>query len=641
LPLVNLKEITKRFDVHTILNNVELTIEAGERVAVVGRNGSGKSTLMRIVAGKLEADSGSRMAQNGITIETLDQSPTLDGALSVREAVENSLLTLNSARSEYEMLSRQLEECQDGGALSRIAALANMLDFHNAWDLTARVERVLTKFELKALENAKICTLSGGEKRRVALGILILKKPDLLLLDEPTNHLDVYMVRFLEEVLLESGSTLLIISHDRYFIDRIATRSVEIEEGILLSFRGGYTSYLEQKASILENMIKNHETLIKRLRGEIEWLNRGVKARLKRNMGRVEKIKDMKEDAKKNPSIIRKIKLELEREQKSFKQEDSVNKKKILFELQNVSIGIDQRVLIKPFSTRVAQQEKIAITGRNGSGKTTLLQSLIGLNKPLSGIIDKKIENIGYSDQHRLMLDDTKTLLEIFCPNGGDHIEVQGRSIHVYGYMKNWLFPKEFLDKKIGILSGGEKNRLALALLLSKKYDCLILDEPTNDLDIPTINIIEEYLQSFHGALIFVSHDRYFVDKIAKKLWIINSDQTITESYQSYSAFLDDEAFVREIEDTFTEKTYSGRREQKRQKTKLSYKEQRMLNGLPFLIERQEKEVKEMESAIISSVFNHSEFIKMSERLSMIKASLEENINCYFSLEEKKENYAS
>jgi ATP-binding cassette subfamily F protein uup len=641
LPLVDLKEITKQFDNNTILNNVEFTIETGERAAVVGKNGSGKSTLMKIVAGTLEADSGSRMAQKALTIETLDQSPALDEALSVREAIENSLSTLSLAKSEYEALSRQLEENQDSQTLSRITALVNLLDFHNAWDLTAQVECVLTKFELKALENAKICTLSGGEKRRVALGILILKKPALLLLDEPTNHLDVYMVRFLEETLLESRSTLLIISHDRYFIDRIATRIVEVEDGTLRSFRGGYMSYLEQKTSILENMIKSHETLVKRLRGEIEWLNRGVKARLKRNVGRVEKIKLMKEEAKKNPSIIRKIKLELEREQKAFSRKESINKKKILFELQNVSIGIDKKVLIKPFSARVTQQEKIAITGRNGSGKTTLLRSLIGFNKPLFGTIDKKIDTIGYFDQHRLMLDDSKTLLETFCPNGGDHIEVQGRSIHVYGYMKSWIFPKEFLDKKIGILSGGEKNRVALALLLSKKYDCLFLDEPTNDLDIPTINIMEEYLRSFLGALIFVSHDRYFVDKIAQKLWIINPDQTITERYQSYSDFLDDEAIIQKIEEISTDKAHNDRREEKRQSFKLSYKEQKLLEQLPLLIEQQEREVKELESAICSPVFDRGELIRISEQLSMIKTSLEENVNCYLTLEEKKESYAS
>ncbi|MDR0746636.1 MAG: ABC-F family ATP-binding cassette domain-containing protein [Helicobacteraceae bacterium] len=641
MPLVDLKEITKQFDNNTILNNVEFTIETGERAAVVGKNGSGKSTLMKIVAGTLEADSGSRMAQKALTIETLDQSPALDEALSVREAIENSLSTLSLAKSEYEALSRQLEENQDSQTLSRITALVNLLDFHNAWDLTAQVECVLTKFELKALENAKICTLSGGEKRRVALGILILKKPALLLLDEPTNHLDVYMVRFLEETLLESRSTLLIISHDRYFIDRIATRIVEVEDGTLRSFRGGYMSYLEQKTSILENMIKSHETLVKRLRGEIEWLNRGVKARLKRNVGRVEKIKLMKEEAKKNPSIIRKIKLELEREQKAFSRKESINKKKILFELQNVSIGIDKKVLIKPFSARVTQQEKIAITGRNGSGKTTLLRSLIGFNKPLFGTIDKKIDTIGYFDQHRLMLDDSKTLLETFCPNGGDHIEVQGRSIHVYGYMKSWIFPKEFLDKKIGILSGGEKNRVALALLLSKKYDCLFLDEPTNDLDIPTINIMEEYLRSFLGALIFVSHDRYFVDKIAQKLWIINPDQTITERYQSYSDFLDDEAIIQKIEEISTDKAHNDRREEKRQSFKLSYKEQKLLEQLPLLIEQQEREVKELESAICSPVFDRGELIRISEQLSMIKTSLEENVNCYLTLEEKKESYAS
>ena len=254
----------------------------------------------------------------------------------------------------------------------------------------------------------------------------------------------------------------------------------------------------------------------------------------------------MRQEAKSNPSIIRKMTLELEREKKHFNQEDGTNRKKMLFDLQNISFAIDNKTLIQNFSTRILQRDKIAIVGKNGAGKSTLLKLMLGKLKPKEGKIECGEVRIGYFDQHREMLDDSKNLLETFCPFGGDHIDVKGKSMHVFGYLKNFLFPKEFLDNKIGSLSGGEKNCVALALLFTKEYDCLILDEPTNDLDIPTINILEEYLQSFEGAIIFVSHDRYFVDKIAKKLLVFKENGEIEETHRSFSEYLEIEKELKE-----------------------------------------------------------------------------------------------
>ena len=641
MPLVDLKEITKQFEAQLILGGVDFAIDQGEKIAIVGRNGSGKSTLMKIASGVLEPDHGTRMAQNGITIEMLDQSPILDESLSVREAIEQSLSELNNIKTEYERLSAELVNFHGNKELiAQLADLGNKLDFHNAWNLTDQIDRVLIEFDLLRLQNALIMTLSGGEKRRVALGALLLKKPDLLLLDEPTNHLDVYMVRFLENMLKESKSTLLIISHDRYFIDSIATRTIEIENGVLRSFKGGYNLYLEQKAQMLESMIKTHETLVKQLRGEAEWLNRGVKARLKRNVGRVERIKQMKEDAKKNPAIIKRVKLELEREQKAFNQTESINRKRMLFDLEKLVVGIDKQLLINPITTRVLQQDKIALVGRNGSGKTTLLLTLQKILTPLQGTLKIGAENIGFFDQHRIKLDDSKNLLETFCPNGGDHIDVRGHSMHVYGYMKNWLLPKEFLDKKIGVLSGGEKNRVALALLFSKKYDCLILDEPTNDLDIPTINILEEYLQSYQGALIFVSHDRYFVDKIAQKLWVIDSAHNLSEELRSYTEYLDDEYYIAELENLATENPKESKPEAKKQTTKFSYKEQKLYDELPRQITAIEEEIRVKERCMMDEICYNANggLAALHESIQTLKTDLEAKVERYFELEERKQN---
>ncbi|MDR2151557.1 MAG: ABC-F family ATP-binding cassette domain-containing protein [Helicobacteraceae bacterium] len=643
MALVDLKAICKRYEAQTILRGADFAIEERERVAIVGRNGSGKTTLMKIVAGILEADSGDRMAQNLITIEALDQNPVLDENLTVREAIERSLTHITAIKDEYAKLTQKLELESDNKTLNdQLATLGSRLDFLGAWNLSEQIEKIITRFNLKELQHSKISTLSGGEKRRVALGAIMLKKPDLALLDEPTNHLDVYMVKFLEELILESKSAFLIISHDRYFIEQIATRTIEIEDGHLRSFKGGYNLYLEQKAAMLESMTKSHETLVKQLKSEQEWLNRGVKARLKRNMGRVEKIKQMKEEAKKNPSIIRRIKLELEREQKAFNREDGVNRKKALFEIENLSINVCQKTLIKPFSARILQQDKIAISGRNGNGKTTLLLTLLGRLSATGGIVKIGCESIGYFDQDRSMLDDNKNLLETFCPNGGDHINARGASVHVYGYMKNWLFPKEFLDKKIGSLSGGEKNRVALALLFAKRYDCLILDEPTNDLDIPTINILEEYLQSYQGALLFVSHDRFFIDKIASKLWLIKNDQTISEELCSYSDYLENEALLEEFEKCAIEaEKPTPKRESKRSQQKLSYKDQRLYDTLPIEIDGLEKQIKAIESAMFEGVYAQAELVEQNQTLQALKESLELKVETYFELEARKENYAS
>ncbi|MDR1912497.1 MAG: ABC-F family ATP-binding cassette domain-containing protein [Helicobacteraceae bacterium] len=641
MALVDLKAISKQYEAQKILDAVNFAISERERVAIVGRNGSGKSTLLKIVAGILEVDNGERITQNNLTIETLDQNPILDETISVKKAIENSLTYIMELKEEYVKLAQKISEGFDDKAnIDRLAQLGSRLDFFNAWDINDRIERVLTQFNLKALENFRIGALSGGEKRRVALGALLLKNPDLLLLDEPTNHLDVYMVRFLEELILESKSAFLIISHDRYFIERIATRTIEIENGRLRSFNGGYNLYLEQKTTMLESMMKSHETLVKRLRYEQEWLNRGVKARLKRNMGRVERIKQMKEDAKKNPSIIRKVRLELERERKAFNREESVNRRKALFEIENLSIGIENKPLIKTLTARILQQDKIAIVGKNGSGKTTLLLTLLGRQDSLNGKIKICCESVGYFDQNRSSLDDNKNILETFCPNGGDRINVRESNIHVYGYMKNWLFPKEFLDKKIGSLSGGEKNRVALALLFSKRYDCLILDEPTNDLDIPTINILEEYLQSYQGALLFVSHDRYFIDKIAAKLWIIKDDQTISEELCNYSDYLEDEALFEQIDKLeLTNDKETPKAERKRSQSKFSYKEQKLYETLPIEIDELEKEIKRIENDMIDDRYSQIELVELSHKLEGLKTRLETKIETYFELEERKENY--
>ena len=635
MALIDLIDVSKKFGANEILNSVSLSVNENEKIAIIGKNGSGKSTLMKIISGEVAADSGRRIVQSLISVEMLAQNPNFNATFSVRDALNNELKEIFNAISDYEKSGVLLaNEPENKEILKEQERLLKFIEAKDGWNIEHKIERILQEFKLKEYENRPICSLSGGEIRRVALGALILKKPDVLLLDEPTNHLDVYMVKFLEDMLKSSNQSIVFISHDRYFIDALATRCVEVEDASLKNFEGGYANYLTKKEEILASLAKSHETLLKQLKAEEEWLRRGVKARLKRNEGRKERVLAMREEAKKNPGVIRRVRLELERASKNFNQVQSQNRKKMLFEFKNLSKSIDGKVLFEKFDARVLQGERIAIVGRNGSGKSTLLKILLGLEKQSSGEIKRGEVSIGYFDQARNVLDDDKSLIETFCPNGGDHVLVRGRNMHVYGYLKNFLFPKEFLDKKIGVLSGGEKNRVALAMLFTKTYDVLVLDEPTNDLDIATINILEDYLQSFEGAILLVSHDRYFVDKMANKLWAFEGTK-INVLHEEYSVYLELEDEMKEL-DKFEKELANSQNEAKQKSksgAKLSYKQTQILNTYPDKISALEARVAELNEGLSDpKIYQEVGLTKLYEELEKAKAELESLENDYFEV---------
>ena len=653
---IDLFDIDKTYDVKPIFKGMDFHLEAGERVAIIGQNGCGKSTLMKIALGSEEPDEGKRIIDRSVQIEMLSQQPVFPAGLNVRDAIEHELTDLREARERYEALSARLaEEYEDKKLLAEHAEVSAYLDHHNAWDLSSKIERVLQEFRLKEYEERLVDSLSGGEQRRVALATLILKKPDILMLDEPTNHLDVYMVEFLEEILLKEKFTLLFVSHDRYFIDTIATRIVEVENLGLVSYKGGYRSFLEQKERRLAAMQRQHDNLIRLLKKEEEWLSRGVQARQTRNQGRKRRVFELREEAKKNPALIRKMRIELDRERKAFMHEKIVAKRRVLFDIRHLSYSIAGKKLIEDFTMRILQKDKIAVVGHNGSGKSTFLRILLGQLQPDSGSIKRGQEiTIGYFDQHRHMLKDDETLIGTFCPDGGDRVIVDGKNMHVYGYLKNFLFPQEYLDKKIGQLSGGEKNRVALALLFTKHYDCLILDEPTNDLDIQTINILEDKLLSYQGALIFVSHDRYFVDKLAQKLLIFKGDGLVEESYQPYSEYLDIEKDMNELYAiekelgvdvgrvppilTKDNDTQSSEKSSTKKPTKLSYKDQRDLELLPAKIEELEERIDAINACLYDPDCYEAEgIVAVSEQLAELEKEYEAVSERYLEVLEKQE----
>ncbi len=644
MALIDLQKVSKHYSAQKILTEVDFHVDEGERIVIIGKNGSGKSTLMKIVYGSLEFDDGQRLTQNDIEIKMLDQSPKFKEHHNVREAIEDGLVELNRAKERYNELSLLLaDDFENKKLLDEHEKLSRYIEHHNAWNLDDKIERILQRFNLKEYEQKPVNLLSGGEQRRVALASLLLQKPDVLLLDEPTNHLDVYMVEFLEELLLKESFTLVFISHDRYFIDRVATKSVEVEDCVLREYKGGYSDYLQQKEQYLQNLQKKHDNLLRLLRRENEWFARGVRARLKRNEGRKERLMKLREEAKTNPAKIRKMSMELEREVKHFNRSKSINKQKMLFEIENLSLKLGDKELLHDFSTRILQKDVIAIVGPNGSGKSTLLKALLGKIQPSSGVIKRGEFKIGYFDQHREMLDDSKNLIETFCPNGGDRVSVRGKDLHVYAYLKDFLFPREFLDKKVGVLSGGEKNRVALALLFTKQVDILILDEPTNDLDIPTINILEEQLVNFHGAVIIVSHDRYFVDKIAKKLFIFKPDKTIEESYQLYSEYLE---FQKELQTLDAmEKTVIKEKEEeqkapkeKPKPLKLTYKEKIALEQLPLEIEELELQIEEKNNCLADpACYQEVGLTQIAKELEELEELYEQKVEELLTIEEKVE----
>lgn len=643
MALIDLIDASKKFGEKIILNEANFSANEGEKIAIIGKNGEGKSSLLKALLGTLTLDSGRVVRQNGKSIAMLSQTVDFNANLSVKEAIKIELEEIYNTLKEYEALQSKLEkEPTNKDYLKQIDDLIALIDSKDAWNIEAKITRVLKEFSLLDYSDRLVCTLSGGEIRRVGLCILLLKNPDILLLDEPTNHLDVYMTSFLEDLLKNSKMCVIFISHDRYFIDAIAHRCVEVDQGKLSVFKGGYANYLEKKTQILESLAKSHETLLKHLKSEEEWLRRGVKARLKRNEGRKERIFKMREEAKKNPGAIKRLKLEISRAALNFTGEKIPNRKKMLFELKNVSKNLGEKALFTDFSSRILQGERIAIVGKNGCGKSTFLKILLGELKQDSGEIKRGEIKIGYFDQARSLVNSDKTLLEIFCPNGGDRVEVRGKNMHVYGYLKNFLFPKEFLDKSVSVLSGGEKNRVALALLFTEEYDVLILDEPTNDLDIATINILEEYLLSFEGAILLVSHDRYFVDKIATKLYAFESGAKINILHTLYTEYLENEKEMQEFDDYISsldlqqEQTHT---QKEKNSKKLSYKENEILKNHPEKIEMLEKQISKLNDDLSNpSVYQEIGINTLYKELEQAQKELEKLETEYFEVLEKSEN---
>jgi ATP-binding cassette subfamily F protein uup len=623
MPLLRLAKLSLAFGHHALLDRAELDVTRGERLCLVGRNGEGKSSLLRLVSGEAAPDEGSVWIRPGTRVAHLAQEVALDSCESVFDVVAGGLPELGRLISDYHHTAAELAGASTPNGLERLARLQHELEAQGGWQLEQRVETVLARLGLDG--DAAFNTLSGGWRRRVMLARALVADPDLLLLDEPTNHLDIEAITWLEEFLLEYAGALLFISHDRAFVRRLATRIIELDRGQLTSWPGNYDAYVTGKAEQLEVEARHQALFDKKLSQEEAWIRQGIKARRTRNEGRVRALKSLREERRARRERSGKVDLRLE--------QGSLSGKRVL-EVEHVSVGFDGRTVIRDFSVSILRGDRIGIIGPNGAGKSTLIRVLLGELEPDSGVVHRGTRlEVAYFDQQRAQLDPQATLMDSVA-DGRLSVTISGRSKHVAGYLQDFLFPPERLQSPVSTLSGGERNRLLLARLFTQPANLLVMDEPTNDLDVETLELLEELLLDYQGTLLLVSHDRAFLDNVVTSTLVFEGDGHIGEYVGGYSDWLRQrQAAGRESTKPAAtagpSKTSPPQAKSTAKIKKLSYKDQRELDTLPARIEALETEQAQLHAAVNDAGFYQQSPDDISvalERLEVIARELE---TCY------------
>jgi ATP-binding cassette subfamily F protein uup len=578
MPYLKLSDACLAYGHVPLLDHADFQLDPGERVALIGRNGTGKSSLLAAMAagsGKGRLDDGEVWVQPGIRVGYVPQEPPFDPEMNVFQAVVSGMGETSALLAEYHAVSHQLAEGQGDhdALLARMDVLQHELEARGAWAYEAQAERVIDRFGLDP--EASVGSLSGGQKKRLALAQALAVAPEVLLLDEPTNHLDIAAIEWLENLLIESGVSLFFITHDRSFLDRVCTRIVELDRGKLASFPGSFTQYQQRKEAMLHEESLANARADKLLKEEEVWIRKGVEARRTRAVFRVQRLDKLRVERQARRERMGKVNLQLDAGDKSGK---------LVAELEHVNKAFGTRQIVRDFSSRIQRGDKIGLIGPNGAGKTTLLRLILGELQPDSGIVRQgtKME-IAYFDQFRTQLNPDSTLADVISP-GSDYVEIGGARKHVIGYLEDFLFAPERARSPVSSLSGGERNRLLLARLFAKPANVLVLDEPTNDLDIETLELLEELLQTYEGTLFLVSHDRTFLDNVVTQTIAAEGDGRWHEYAGGYSDWASYKAGVaREAVKTRSEaKPVAKAAEQAKPKgDKLSWKEQRELESLP------------------------------------------------------------
>lgn len=609
MSLINLTNAYLSFSDAPLLDHIDMSIEANERVCLVGRNGAGKSTLLKVLNKEVPLDEGQIIYENNIVVSRLQQDPPRDIQGNVFDFVAEGLKEQTQLLRDYYDLSHRIEQDPSENNLAKLAKLQEQLDQQNGWQLDNRIRNVISSLSLDG--DALLSSLSGGWLRKAALAKALVCQPSVLLLDEPTNHLDIETIKWLEEFLKSFNGSIVFISHDRSFIRQMATRIIDLDRGKVASWGGDYDSYLIGKEEALRVEELQNAEFDKKLAQEEVWIRQGIKARRTRNEGRVRALKAMRQEYAQRRQVMGSAKMQIE---------EALRSGKIVFELDNVSYQVADKLLVNDFTVQVLRGDKIALIGPNGIGKTTLLKLMLGNLQPTSGRVHcgTKLE-VAYFDQYRLELDPEKTVMDNLA-EGKQEVMVNGRSRHVLGYLQDFLFPPKRARTPVRALSGGERNRLLLAKLFLKPSNLLVLDEPTNDLDIETLELLEELVNDYQGTVLLVSHDRQFVDNVVTQCWFFEEQGHIGIYAGGYTDALQQQqqakpvsvnknsAPVKKDEKAVTAQTNVP---EVKKKVKLSYHEQRELAQLPSQIEQLELAIADLQAQI-----GHSDFFNQPHEVT-------------------------
>ena len=592
MALLSLDDAGLAFGHVALLAHAGLQVERGERIGLIGRNGSGKSSLLRVLTGEASLDEGSLRLEPGARVALVAQEPELDPALDVYDAIAGGLGALAERLIAYHDLGAQLGAAPSADALERLHALQTELEHSDGWRLNTRVEHVISMLGLSA--QARIGTLSGGTLKRVALARALAVEPDLLLLDEPTNHLDVAGIEWLENLLLDFRGSAIVITHDRRFLDRVATRIVELDRGVLRSYPGSFAAYQARKADELGAEATAQARFDKLLAQEEVWIRKGIEARRTRNEGRVRRLQALRLERAARRERLGSARLEVDRGELSGK---------LVAELSDVSksfaAAAGKRVVVRDFSCRILRGDKVGLIGPNGAGKTTLLKLILGELAPDAGTVrlGSKLQ-VAYFDQFRTQLDPDATLAAVISP-GSEFVEIGGRRQHVVGYLGDFLFAPERARSLVRSLSGGERNRLLLARIFARPANVIVLDEPTNDLDIETLELVEALLADYDGTVLLVSHDRAFLDAVVTQTIAYEGNGEWREYAGGYDDWqrVNQSERAREVQPPtrpVKPKPRAPERLSAETARKLSFKEQRELDALPERIDSLEAEQREL-----------------------------------------------
>ncbi|MDH4020659.1 MAG: ATP-binding cassette domain-containing protein [Xanthomonadales bacterium] len=619
MPLLRLDNASLHYGNLALLDNVNFSVSRGNKIGLLGRNGAGKTTLLKVLAGEILPDSGERWLRPGTRIAWLRQILPDADEQTVYDVVASGLAETGRLLAEYHHLI-QAEDLTDMSALSRVQ---QQLEAQDGWRLQQRVETTITQLDLPA--DASMSELSGGWRRRVALAQALVSKPDILLLDEPTNHLDIPAIQWLEEQLRNFNGAIILITHDRRFLQNVANWMAELDRGHLTLWQGDYQGFLRHREQQLQAEERANELFDKKLAQEEVWIRQGIKARRTRNEGRVRALKALREERGERRERMGSA---------GFVVEDAARSGKIVAELENIGHRYDDNQVINDFSTIIQRGDRIGIVGANGAGKTTLVKILLGELQPSSGNVSMgtKLE-VAYSDQLREHLDPEKNLIDNVC-GGQEFIEIGGRRRHAISYLGDFLFSPDRVRMPVKALSGGEQNRAVLARLFSKSANLLVLDEPTNDLDIETLELLEEILLTFDGTVLLVSHDRNFMDNVITSLIVLDGKGNVNEYVGGFSDWEARGGSLSEARagsakkagKTVAKTSASDEKSSGTKKPKLSYKDQRELGNLPGKIEKLEKRLAQLEEQLSQPGFyqsDHEQVKRVTGELAEVQAQLE------------------